>query len=206
MTKEPTDQTVTAIILQTATERKPETITQLIDQVHAQIPHSSHKEILDAVMKLQEDGRIKIASPLPSSPDLSSHLKTSAALWFWLTITTTLAASVSALTIPEDAFPLVIVRYIFGAVLVLWLPGYVFIKALFPTTLPIKMADKDLDVVERVALSLGMSLALVPIVGLLLNYTPWGIRLIPITLSLAALTTILAVTALLREKNRKQQK
>jgi len=44
-----------------------------------------------------------------------------------------------------------------------------------------------------------MSLALVPLVGLLLNYTPWGIRLMPITISLLTLTIILTVTGLIRE-------
>ena len=48
-----------------------------------------------------------------------------------------------------------------------------------------------------------MSLALVPLVGLLLNYTPWGIRLTPITISLLALTTLLSVTGILREHSEK---
>ena len=46
-----------------------------------------------------------------------------------------------------------------------------------------------------------MSLALVPITGLLLNYTPWGIRTTPITLSLLALTTAFAIAAIIREYN-----
>jgi uncharacterized membrane protein len=46
----------------------------------------------------------------------------------------------------------------------------------------IKTSTENLDPIERIALSLGMSIALVPIVGLLLNYTPWGIRLTPIVL------------------------
>ena len=44
-----------------------------------------------------------------------------------------------------------------------------------------------------------VSIALVPIVGLILNYTPWGIRLTPITLSLLALTIVFATAAILRE-------
>jgi len=48
-----------------------------------------------------------------------------------------------------------------------------------------------------------MSLALVPLTGLLLNYTPWGIRLTPITLSLLALTTLLSVTGIIREHGEK---
>jgi uncharacterized membrane protein len=63
-------------------------------------------------------------------------------------------------------------------------------RALFP--------EKELDSIERFALSLGVSLALVSIVGLLLNYTPFGIQLAPITLSLLALTIILATTAIIR--------
>jgi uncharacterized membrane protein len=50
-----------------------------------------------------------------------------------------------------------------------------------------------------------MSLALTPIVGLILNYTPWGITLTPITLSLLALTVILATAAILREHQGSKQ-
>jgi uncharacterized membrane protein len=88
---------------------------------------------------------------------------------------------------------------VLGSIFVLWLPGYTFIKALFPTKVPIKTSSESLDTIERVALSSGMSLALVPIVGLLLNYTPWGIRLTPIVLSLLSLTTIFATVAIIRE-------
>lgn len=63
--------------------------------------------------------------------------------------------------------------------------------------------EKYLDTIERVALSLGMSIALVPIIGLLLNYTPWGIRLTPIVLSLLALTIVFATAAIIRENQAK---
>ena len=87
-------------------------------------------------------------------------------------------------TIPETFYPIAYIRNVLGIIFVLFLPGFAFIKALFPTTVPLKTTSESLDDIERVALSFGMSLALVPIVGLILNYTPWGIRLTPITLSL----------------------
>jgi len=62
-----------------------------------------------------------------------------------------------------------------------------------------------MDTIERIALSFGMSLTLVPLVGLILNYTPWGIRLTPITLSLLSLTIVFATTAVLREYQAKAQ-
>ena len=68
-------------------------------------------------------------------------------------------------------------RIILGIPFILFFPGYALVSALFPRR-------KDLDGLERLALSLGLSLAVVPLVGLGLNYTPFGIRLYPVTLSL----------------------
>jgi uncharacterized membrane protein len=75
----------------------------------------------------------------------------------------------------------------------MFVPGYALLRVLFPFESPLK------SIVERGALSLGMSLAVVAIVGLILNYTPWGIRLVPVTVSLFVLTTILATTAVILE-------
>ena len=87
----------------------------------------------------------------------------------------------------------------------LFLPRSTSIKAPCPTQVPIKTSTENPDNIERIALSLGMSLALVPIIGLLLNYTPWGITLTPITLSLLALTTVFATAAILREHQTKTE-
>jgi len=70
------------------------------------------------------------------------------------------------------------VRIALGLPFVLFFPGYTLIAALFPK-------KGDLEPVERIALSFGLSLAIVPLIGLGLNYSPWGIRLQPILASLA---------------------
>jgi len=72
-------------------------------------------------------------------------------------------------------------RVLFGVAMILFIPGYALIAALFP-------ARDDLDGIERVALSFGLSIAVSPLIGLALNYTPWGIRLDPILISLTAFT------------------
>lgn len=68
-------------------------------------------------------------------------------------------------------------RVVLGLPFVLFFPGYTLIAALFP-------GKEDLDPIERTALSFGLSIAVVPLIGLMLNYTPWGIRLYPILISL----------------------
>jgi len=80
------------------------------------------------------------------------------------------------------------IRVLLALPLVLFIPGYALIAPLFPT-------DEDLDLIERIALSFGLSIAVVPLIGLGLNYTPWGIRLDPIVISLSLFTIIMVLIA-----------
>ncbi|WFN37359.1 DUF1616 domain-containing protein [Methanomicrobium antiquum] len=79
-------------------------------------------------------------------------------------------------------------RVLFALPVVLFIPGYSLIAALFPS-------NEDIDGIERTALSFGLSIAVVPLIGLFLNYTPFGIRLDPIVISLAIFTTAMLVIA-----------
>ena len=71
------------------------------------------------------------------------------------------------------------VRQVLGLIFVLFLPGYAATAALFPE-------NDQIDGIERVALSFGLSIAIVPLIGLALNFTPWGIRLDPILATVSA--------------------
>jgi uncharacterized membrane protein len=82
-------------------------------------------------------------------------------------------------------------RIILGLPLVLFLPGYALIATLFPR-------EGDLDGIERIALSFGLSIAISPLLGLALNYTPFGIRLTPILIVLSVFTISLAIGAYVR--------
>ncbi len=89
-------------------------------------------------------------------------------------------------------------RVLLGLPFVLFFPGYTLIAALFP-------GKSDLDGIERVALSFGLSIAVVPLIGLGLNYTPWGIRLYPILVSLVVFITAMSVIADYRRKRIKRE-
>lgn len=75
-------------------------------------------------------------------------------------------------------FPDSLARKILGLIFVLFLPGYAATAALFPE-------NDQIDGIERVALTFGLSIAIVPLIGLALNFTPWGIRLDPILASVS---------------------
>jgi uncharacterized membrane protein len=75
--------------------------------------------------------------------------------------------------------------------MVIFVPGYILVAALFPD-------GEEIDWIERVALSFGLSIAVVPLIGLLLNFTPFGIRLQPIVVSILIFSEGLGVVAYVR--------
>jgi hypothetical protein len=191
------DSKIEQCILELVKKENPENVEQLLKLTKEKLS-LKEGEALKHIMKLINDEKIKLKEPPKSTPQsLKPYIRSTEAYWFWTTISLAIATVITVFTVPEDAYPIVYIRYVLGSIFVLWLPGFTLIKALFPS-------KKEMDSIERSALSIGLSLAIVPIVGLLLNYTPWGIRLMPITLSLLALTITFATTALIREHQTKK--
>ncbi len=90
-------------------------------------------------------------------------------------------------------FPSNVLRIILGLPFLLFFPGYTLVVALFPK-------KNALDGIERLALSFGLSIAVVPLIGLILNYTFWGIRLYPILISLTIFIIITSVIVWYRRR------
>ena len=99
----------------------------------------------------------------------------------------------SLLLVPLVAVTSGALRITLGLAFVLFFPGYTLIAALFPR-------KGQLGGIERVALSFGLSIAVVPLLGLALNYTPWGIRLYPVLISVLLFVVIMAGVAWYRRQ------
>ena len=97
----------------------------------------------------------------------------------------------SLLLVPLVIFTSGLARIVLGLLFALFFPGYTLIAALFPR-------KTDLDGITRLALSLGISIALVTLILLFLNFTPWGIRLYPTLISLLLFVGSMAVIAWFR--------
>ncbi len=85
------------------------------------------------------------------------------------------------------------IRIVIGLPFILFFPGYALIAALFPE-------KKSIGIIERVALSFGLSIAVTPLIGLGLNYTPFGIRLEPILASITAFNILCCLVAIWRRQ------
>jgi len=146
---------------------------------------------LEELYRAIREGRIPVEDPNPPRDFLDYLTRLDYSLWLWTSLGTALLTLVS-IWLSNVVTIFAVLRYVLGSVFVLFLPGYATVEALYP-------GERDLSNLERLALSIGLSLAVVPLIGLLLNYTPWGIRLAPVAAALTVYTAALLLVAALRK-------
>lgn len=98
-----------------------------------------------------------------------------------------IAFLVLLLVIIITVIPSAILQLILGVPFVLFLPGYVLLAAILPQ-------KSALEYLERLLLSFALSILIITIIGTILNYTPAGLRLYPVLISI--LVFIVATTAI----------
>jgi hypothetical protein len=163
------------------------TLPALIDEVTSQSGYSRDR-VVRRLMDLSQRGRIVLVERRPYS-SFASYVLSPNSLWFWgAFIATLLSLGLIFVTSGVGLY----LRYAFGGLLILFLPGYSLIELLYAK-------KKELDQLTRIALSFGLSLALVSLTGLVLNYTPFGIRLLPVTISITGFTAVLLILAAKRK-------
>lgn len=135
-------------------------------------------------------GEIRLRDPQPPATFLEYLARPDYNLWFY----TSLLLALSTLVViwaSHSVSWIMPLRYVLGSLYVLFLPGYSLIEALYPE-------EGRLSDLEKLALSIGLSLALVPLIGLVLNYSPWGIRLTPFIAASLVLVILLLLTGAYR--------
>ncbi len=186
-------------ILQAVERHNPKTVKQLVEIVLDEDDSISEEDVVEQVIQLESKGLIVFKEKEePALRNVLAYVRSPKSYWYWVTLSLALITAIAAFAISQDVYPLIYVRYFLGLIFVLWLPGYSFIRALFPK-LPIKSSSRELDPMVRAVLSIGINLALVPIIGLILNYTPWGLQFVPTVVSLLAFTAVFATVAITRE-------
>jgi len=147
-------------------------------------------DVARRIYELKENGLIDLVDPDPPKT-LIRYFFSTYCTWLWLIASVVFLLFVAIYALPNSP-PYIYLRYLLGSIFVLYLPGSSLIELLYPK-------PEELSQLERLALSIGLSLALAPLVGLILNYTPWGIRLDPVFAALSLLTIGLACGAVYRK-------
>lgn len=167
------------LIYEVIEKEHPENVEELAEIVYAREKEFSKSTIIKYVKKLEEEGKITLIGEFVPKK----------VLWLWIVIGLTLVTNISVFMISEQSV-LVPVRWVIGYLFCFFIPGFCSVKVLFP--------NKELDVIETVLLSVGLSLAILPIVGLLVNFVMGSIALPFILFSLSLLVLTLALTAYLK--------
>jgi hypothetical protein len=185
-------------ILRIINEKTPQSFKQLMELLREN-RDLTEDEIIKSVMKLQNEGKIKFDTQVQQSWSLSAYLKTGEAVWYWLIIVVGVLTAGLVFTISENVYPWIYARNILGVIFVLFLPGYSFLKAFIKSQISAETSTRKLESIEQITLSVGMSIALASLVGLLLYYSPLGLNLTNIVISLLTFSSFFATTAVIRE-------
>lgn len=187
-------------IIQTIIEEKPETISQLVALLEAKLGMNS-SEIMDICVRLKREDKSGVWDHFivfEGKQKLPMLVKSKVAYWYWITMSLVLATLVASAII-QDQMPFVIIRIVLGFVFVLVMPGYCLVRVLFPNRVIEFNKTGGIDLVTSFSLAIVLSIAVVSLVGLVLDYTPWGINLGTLLFSLSLLTAFFATIAILKE-------
>ena len=141
---------------------------------------------------LWDEGKLRMEDPRPPT-SLLEYMKSVHGVWF-LGILALVACSFLLIYSLPPYEMLLYTRYLVGSILILYAPGYVLVEALY-------FRKGDLDDLERLVLSIGLSLALVPLISLVLSYSPWGVRLESVFVAISSFTLLMGVVVASRRFN-----
>jgi len=178
-------------ILDVLETKQPRNVKELVQLVQEQVD-AKLEDIEKEIESLHQKGLVLLEEPKRQKENFISFLSPRKSRWFWIVIGISLLAFVSILFIPETGTSLSYLRYIFGFVLVAFLPGYCLNEALFPR-------EDAMDVIERFTFSIGLSFAVTALVALFLSFTSFGLTLATALPALGSLVIVLAIVALIRK-------
>jgi uncharacterized membrane protein len=111
--------------------------------------------------------------------------------WFEIIVAFTFLTLAITYLIPGDSL-FAVLRYAFGFVFVVFLPGYCLVNILF-------IGKNKIDAVEQAVLSVALSFGLAGLAGLLLGLSPIGLNFTSISVSLGAIVLVFASVAFARK-------
>ncbi len=125
----------------------------------------------------------------PSRRSFAAYLSGPVSWWLWLYIAGAALGLVAAFLMPKGPPEVEFVRVIMGAPSLFYLPGYGLLKALYP--------ERRWGSPEEAAISISLSLAILPLVGLALVYTV-GLTLYALEAVMVSLCLALGLVAAYR--------
>ena len=132
---------------------------------------------------------INVRKDIVESERFLDFLFSKKSMWFWGAFTfSTITPIIFDAIRNNDGF--LIIQYILSIIFLLYLPGFSFRRSLF--------IGSNFTFFERLVFDVVTSLLIVPTVGFILNYTPWGISEYSSTFGLSIVIRLLLIVSVFR--------
>lgn len=125
------------------------------------------KKSIKIIIDLEDENKIKITSK-KKYIRFSRYLLSSIAARFWVIQIICIIIFLLNFYNPSKILPLMYFRNLLGVIFLLFFPGYSFIDYF--------IEDEENNKLEKIIFSIGLSLIIVPIIGIILNLTPFGLN------------------------------
>jgi hypothetical protein len=146
----------------------------------------SIEEVQRAVKKLENDKKITLFEPRINGYFFHYITRGYNGLSLWFTTAVTCLMMTIVFLLPNTP-PWSYIRMITGAIFVLYIPGNALLELLF--------AHRNIEKTEQMVLSIGLSMALISIIGLMLKYLLLGLTVESVVISIGILSITLSALA-----------
>ena len=158
----------------------------VIELQHTYSKSLSIEEIQNAVKKLESEKKIMLLEPGTKGHFFDYILRSYNGLSLWLTTAATCLIMALVFLLPNIE-PWSYMRIITGAVFILFIPGNALVQLLF--------AHRNMEQTEQMVLSVGLSIALISIIGLMLKYILLALTVESAVISIGILSITLSAVA-----------
>jgi uncharacterized membrane protein HdeD (DUF308 family) len=194
------------LFLEIIEKQKPQTTHQLIKIIQARIDLSD-AELIQILLQLEDGGKLNFVGKETVMPlTYKKYIFSKKANWYWAVIISVFMITLAILFVPNDSYPLFYLRVLMGIAFIFFLPGYVFIKVLFPSKALTFTNDENMDRIEHLIQCIGASIAVVTILSLIIYFIQIKMDVISITSFLLVLIVIFATLATVQEYNKRPVK
>ncbi len=153
-------------------------------------------EIHGAIRRLEATGSINLSEERFAVSFLNDLMHVGRNARFWAAVTASAAMLITIYALPQGD-PWNGARWILGAIFLFVMPGYAVTNFFIPRN--------RLSTIERVAVSVGLSLATVVLIGIMLSYSSAGVRIEPIVASVSLFSIIIALLAAHKNYSMREQ-
>ena len=158
----------------------------VVELQHTYNESLSIEEIQNAVRKLEREKKIMLLEPGTKGHFFHYIMRSYNGLLLWLTTAATCLTIALVFLLPNIE-PWSYMRIMTGAVFVLFIPGNALVQLLF--------AHQNMEQTEQMVLSVGLSIALISIIGLMLKYILLALTVESAVISISILSITLSAVA-----------